>query len=104
MGWLSPKYTRILCKVRLWNRLVQMDSSRLTKKIFEWDWLIRRNNWSSDICSTFLKLDSHTHFYNQDQFDFKALKERVWELAQEEWRTSVKSFPKLRSYIKFKLY
>ena len=28
MGWLSPKYTRILCKVRLWNRLAQIDSSR----------------------------------------------------------------------------
>ena len=102
MGWLSPEYTRILCKVRLWNRLVQMDSSRLTKNFFEWDWLIRRNNWSSEICSTFLKLDSDTHFYNQDQFDFKSLKERVWDLAQEEWRTSVKSFPKLRSYNKFK--
>ena len=84
MGWLSPKYTQILWKGRLWNRLVKMDSSRLTKKIFEWDWLIRRNNWSSDICSTFLKLDPDTHFYNQDQFDFKSLKERVWELAQEE--------------------
>ena len=102
MGWLSPKYTRILCKVRLWNRLVKMDSSRLTKPFFEWDWLIRRNNCLSDIRSTFLKVDSDTHFYNQDQFDFKSLKERVWELAQEEWSTLVKSFSKLRSYIKFK--
>ena len=52
--------------------------------------------------ASFLKLDSDTHFYNQDQFDFKSLKKRVWELAQEECSTSVKSFLKLRSYIKFK--
>ena len=79
-----------------------MDSSRLPKTFFEWNWLIRRNNWSSNICSPFLKLDSDTHFYNQDQFDFKSIKERVWELAQEEWSTSLKSFPKLLSYMKFK--
>ena len=48
-GWLPSIYDRKLCKIRYWNRLVSMADTRLTKKIFNFDFDINRNNWSSDV-------------------------------------------------------
>ena len=43
--------------VRLWNRLMTMDQSRLTKRIFLWE-TNKCNNWVSDIklLNAFLKM------------------------------------------------
>ena len=34
MAWLSLKYRRYIAMLKFWNRLIKMDDSRLTKKIF----------------------------------------------------------------------
>ena len=34
MGWLSPEHSQWMCITRKWCRLVNMDESLLTKKIF----------------------------------------------------------------------
>ena len=47
-GWLTPGYNIYLHKARLWNKLTSMHPDRLIKNIFEWDWLKRYNNWSSE--------------------------------------------------------
>ena len=36
-GWPSPRYRRYCEIVRLWHRLVNMDTYRLTHKVFQWD-------------------------------------------------------------------
>ena len=36
VGWLTPRLSRYICRIRLWNRLISMDDQRLTKKIFYW--------------------------------------------------------------------
>ena len=53
MGWLTPGYNIYLHKVRLWNKLTSMHPDRFIKNIFEWDWLKRYNNWSSELCTMF---------------------------------------------------
>ena len=35
--------------LRLWKRLICMDNTRLTKKIFVWDYSKCRNNWSHEV-------------------------------------------------------
>ena len=35
VNWITPRYKRLLCKIRFWNRLIQMDNTRLTKKVQE---------------------------------------------------------------------
>ena len=54
MGWREPKVRQSIEKFRLWNRLVSMDNSRLTKVIFNWDMSLHEqgySNWSTDICN-----------------------------------------------------
>ena len=51
-----------------------MHPYRLTKRIFEWDWLKKNNNWSEDILHLLNKLDMADLFYNQNYCDLKKLK------------------------------
>ena len=44
MGWIAPAYSLSLNRLRLWNKLCAMHPDRLTKQIFEWDWLKKNNN------------------------------------------------------------
>ena len=57
MGWIAPAYSLSLNRLRLWNKLCAMHPDRLTKRIFEWDWLKKNSNWSEDILHLINKLD-----------------------------------------------
>lgn len=37
MGWKPCEVQWKVCIARLWNRLVNMNDNRLTKKVFNWD-------------------------------------------------------------------
>ena len=49
MGWVSLSVDRHVSMVRFWNRLINMNSDRLLKRIFLWDYQLNNNNWSSHI-------------------------------------------------------
>lgn len=52
MGWPLSTYRRWTNMVRLWNRLVEMNGERLTKKIFLYDYShCNTNSWCSEIKS-----------------------------------------------------
>ena len=69
MGWIAPAYSLSLNRLRLWNRLCAMHPDRLTKRIFEWDWLKKNHNWSEDISHLLNKLDMADLFYNRTTCD-----------------------------------
>ena len=102
MGWITPKYNIYLNKIRLWNRFSSMHPDRLAKCVFEWDWLKRNNNWSSELLLLFKKLEMSDAFYNQSYCDTKNVECKLYYLCSEEWKESLLSFPKLRTYTKFK--
>ena len=39
VGWILPKYRRFLKMLQLWNHLLSLDDNRLTKHIFEWEYV-----------------------------------------------------------------
>ena len=56
MNWLAPQIRHKIELVRLWLRLIDMDSSRITKKIFDWDYQIAENGnvgWNSNVKTVF---------------------------------------------------
>ncbi len=65
VGWISSSVRRKSEMLHYWNRLIHMDSERLTKKVFHWDFNRRRTsgNWNSDIYKVFSSyisiLDTH---------------------------------------------
>ena len=80
-----------------------MHPDRLTKRIFEWDWLKKNNNWSEDILYLLNKLDMANLFYEQNYCDLKETETKLYELCPLQWKESLTSFPKLRTYIKHKI-
>ena len=86
MGWLTPCYNIYLHKVRLWNKLTSMHLDRLIKNIFEWDWLKRYNNWSSELCTMLNKIDMSNVFYNQGVCNIKDAQREVEILCANEWK------------------
>ena len=65
MGWLDPQIRHRIAGFRLWNRLVLMDDSRLTKMVFNWDRELYRqgsNNWTRDMYRNFEMIESTNIF------------------------------------------
>ena len=53
MGWVPPVVRRLVSMTRLWNRLIDMPRDRLTRKVFDWDYSLCRNNWSFEVKNIF---------------------------------------------------
>ena len=49
VGWMPTRERRWYNMARYWNRLVNMDDNRICKKVFLWDYMICRNNWSAEV-------------------------------------------------------
>ena len=78
VGWLPTYYRHKLEIIRLWNRLILMDNSRLAKKIF--------------LCN----------YSNPKANDWPTQVRCIFESMGELWHASVMSKPKLRIYREFK--
>ncbi len=61
MGWHSIRLTRWLNMLKYWNRLINLDDNRLTKKIFNWDFSLASNfnyiNWLSEVRAILSSID-----------------------------------------------
>ena len=96
-GWLKPRESRYLCLFNYWNKLVNMREDRLTKCIFNWDYLQGNvNNWSSDmknLCEQ-LELD----FYESKQpVSILLVKSNINKLHKKNWLNDINMKPKLRT-------
>ena len=102
MGWETCEMRWHMEMLRLWNRLVDMNENRLTKKIFRWDKSLCLNNWSSDI-HLLLQNNNLVNIFDQGILcDFSRFKSEQLENYGRDWRNMVEQKPKLRTYATFK--
>jgi hypothetical protein len=110
MGWLSATLRRHVNICKLWNRLINMDDSRLNKRVFIWDKNLCTKNWSSEIFEIFRKGNMTDTFQNTCHCDIKVLQNVLFTSLKQEWLQNLpvnydrnsESKPKLRTYITFK--
>ena len=104
LGWHSVYIDRWVSVCRYWNRLVGMDTDRLTYQVFLWD--LNRSNihkiWCSDIRDIFQSVDMDNVFYSKEQCDISLVKDRLLEIDLHNQRYEGQNKPKLRTYIQFK--
>ncbi len=102
MGWLSLIYRRYIVMLRFWNRLLHMDNTRLTKRIFLWGHAHPNHNWCSDIRSIADSLGM-IHIYDRKaSFDISYVQSKCFQLMQIDWLNHMQVKPKLRLYNTFK--
>ncbi len=101
IGWLTPKLSRYLPRIRLWNKLIEMDNSRLTKRIFEYDYNVCKNNWSSNMKSLFVDINADV-FKEKLSCNLSVMNDTLYDIMSKSWAKDVLKKPKLRTYIRYK--
>ena len=102
MGWTNCRQRRHECILKFWNRLIKMENSRLTKRVFLHDFSLKHNNWSNNVCSILSDLDMQASFENMTVVDINLVREKLRNLAHVNWQLNVENKPKLRTYKMFK--
>jgi len=102
VAWLSLKYRRYIEMMRFWNRLVKMDDTRLTKRVFLWYYDHPRHNWCTNIEHIAVHLDVTNVYTNKCLFNIHDIERKCMELMYIEWRNDVLDKPKLRTYNEMK--
>ena len=89
--------------LRYWNRLIIMDSNRITKRVFESDYNNpRMNTWCSEIKSIMSDLQLSTHYNSKSTVDLHSARVQLFNAHIARWAQSLQSSPKLRTYRLFK--
>jgi hypothetical protein len=106
VGWIPCKYKRYSHMIRYWNRLIKMENSRLTKKLFLRDFSnFQNNNNYIGWCKSFYSVCSELGImdvFNALNFVNINVPQKTLDLVSSIWKTNVNSKPKLRTYKTFK--
>ena len=102
MGWTQAQIRRQVSMIRFWNRLVNMNDSRLTKKVFLHDLALCNSNWSSEIKQVFVGIGETRCFENRCAYSTQAAWAQLHENFVRLWKNNITSKPKLRTYCTFK--
>jgi len=104
VGWESATTRRRIEMIRFWNRLIDMDTDRLTKKVFYWDYQNKKSkgSWNSDIHKLFSQIGKLENYENQTKVDVSEAKCILVDQEKSEWLSSLQSVSKLTTYMKFK--
>ena len=99
IGWILPKYRRFLNMLRLWNRLLTLENTRITIHVFDWEYSLHcSDSWSGDIKNILHLIGLNNHYVNRLNNASSLLMHHM----EDEWRVNVSLKPKLRSYTIFK--
>ena len=101
-GWLPSHYRRWVSMIRYWNRLILFDDNRLTKRIFNMDYRICKNNWCSDLKTVMSNLNLSNHFENKTVIHIDTVKDKINEYYSNILKADVTKVSKLRTYTTFK--
>ena len=107
VGWTDPDVRRKLEMIRMWDRLVNMDDSRLTKRVFLWDYN-QPHGWCSDMKKIFssIGLNNLYETISINGFSTRSLlsyAENKLKTDQfDKWNSDIINQPKLRTYVQIK--
>ena len=101
IGWMSCKTRHNVNMIRLWNRYINMNDTRLTKRVFLWDYEMCKN-WCLEVKQIFNSIEYHSVFEDKEICDIKTVQSRLVDKRNYVWKESLPQKPKLRTYVKFK--
>ena len=102
IGWSTAQLKRHRNIMRYWNRLIQMDDTRLTKQIFLYDVNKCFGNRSSEVKSILNATGLEMIFDNLMVCNYKDIYQKCIDNYAERWKLGVALKPKLRTYVLFK--
>ena len=88
--------------IRLWNRILLFDDTRITKKVFNHDYNICQNNWCEDLKRIMTTIGLSNHYDNKEIVSMTEVQERVLNYYANSWPEKCRNVAKLRTYVLFK--
>ena len=91
--------------LRYWNKLVNMENSRLTKRIFDWAHGLasgRTTNWCKEVFHVLYAINKIAVFENKQQVNIDECKILLSQIQANKWLNILHLKPKLRFYVRFK--
>ena len=103
MGWCSAKVRHNVLALKQWNRMCNLDFSRTTRKVFEWDLLYSNKNgaWSCYVRQILESLGCSDNFNTVSSTDVTSSEILLKEIYIDRWNFS-RYKDKLRYYNMFK--
>ena len=102
MGWYPPEIEFKKNMIRLWNRYIVMENSRLVKQIFLAD-LNENDNWCTQMFSLLNELNLGHNFVSRSTINLDHAENLLKENYVRKWRRTVVNKAKLRTYVKIKV-
>ena len=87
---------------RLWNRLISINNTRLTKRVFNTDYNTSRKTWCSEIKFILEQLNMQHNFVNKQAVDLERVENFLGTIYQRDWNEKLTTVSKLRTYVTFK--
>ena len=112
MGWESCALRQKINVLRLWCRLIMMSPTRLTKRIFLWDYELSLNgtrNWSYRVNQLLHETDMEAYYENiftpLDTTSFIQECRKIFKHSEStQWQTDIEKYSKLRTYRNIKIH
>ena len=103
MGWELTEFKYYLSMLRLWNKLMKLDHTRITRCIFEWDLQnFNPDSWCGKIWNVFDLLNLHEVFENGQEVNLSNIRSKLEIIMQNTWCEKLAYKPKLRTYVHIK--
>ncbi len=102
MGWIQFKFSCWLYLCWTWNRYIDMDNDRLNKKIFMADYYSDTVSWCTVFYEICINLDLQEQYENLEPIDLDIFRKKLEQHAENQWKITMLSKPKLRTYKLFK--
>ena len=101
IGWISCKTRQHINMLRLWNRMINMENNRITKRVFNYDYQLCKN-WSHELKDILYSVGLNQEFDSKTTCNIYTTKSIFINLRNTEWKNSLLTKPKLHTYVKFK--
>ena len=102
MGWEFTSVRRKTEMLRMWNRFISFSDDRLTKRIFQWDYLLCSHNWCTELKTIFDEVGLSHIFQNQQPVVLSICRRILHDIECNRWLQECAFKPKLRTYVHMK--
>ena len=101
LGWIPHCNAKHICLLRYWNKLINLADDRLTKRVFNTDYL-GKGKWCKSVKKILTDLNLLHVYDTQTTCDLSYCKNELFCNFEKKWFKEASKKPKLRTYCTYK--
>jgi len=101
IGWVPTIIRQKIRMLRFWNRLLKLEPSRLTKKIFLLEYE-KKGSWCKEIENILKGIHLEAYYINNSLVNLEECQTKLMSNFEQAWIKSLDKKPKLRLFKKWK--